>query len=108
MHTAVRNEAASSAFGHLPPSIGIGLKPQHYSAVLDSHAFPSPNAPYSGPAWLEVHPQNYFGDGGPPHRWLSAIAEIFPLSFHSVGLSLGSAEGLNESELEKLAALLAT
>lgn len=105
MHTAVSNEAASSAFGHLPPSIGIGLKPQHYSAVLDSRAFPSPNAPYSGPAWLEVHAQNYFGDGGPPHRWLSAIAEIFPLSFHSVGLSLGTAEGLNESELEKLAAL---
>ena len=23
----------------------------------------------AAPAWVEVHPQNYFGAGGPPHRW---------------------------------------
>jgi uncharacterized protein (UPF0276 family) len=83
----------------LPPRTGIGLKPQHYDAILD------PDHPSGRPAWVEVHPQNYFGDGGPPHRWLSAIAENLPLSFHSVGLSMGSAEGLNEGDLEKLAAL---
>ena len=105
MHDAVNTDPALSAFGELPPSVGIGLKPQHYSSVLDGHADPSPSGPNLGPAWLEVHPQNYFGDGGPPHRWLTAIAEIYPLSFHSVGLSLGTAEGLNEYDLEKLAAL---
>ena len=52
------------------PSVGIGLKPQHYSALLD------PVCPSGRPKWVEVHPQNYFGDGGPPHRWLTAIAEI--------------------------------
>ena len=57
------------------------------------------------PAWFEVHPQNYFGAGGPPHRWLGAFAEHAPLSFHSVGLSLGSAGGVNLHELEQLAAL---
>lgn len=57
------------------------------------------------PAWVEVHPQNYFGAGGPPHRWLSAIAGEFPLSFHSVGLSLGSAAGVDLDELDALAAL---
>ncbi len=79
----------------LPPRCGIGLKPQHYGEVLD------PDTP--SPAWVEVHPQNYFGDGGPPHRWLTAISEIYPISFHSVGLSLGSAEGLNGHDLERLA-----
>ncbi len=57
------------------------------------------------PSWFEVHPQNYFGAGGPPHRWLTAFAQVAPLSFHSVGLSLGSSDGVNLTELEQLAAL---
>jgi uncharacterized protein len=83
----------------LPPLVGIGLKPQHYEALLD------PDHPTPPPEWVEIHPQNYFGDGGPPHRWLTAISEIFPLSFHSVGLSLGSADGLNLYDLDRLAIL---
>jgi uncharacterized protein (UPF0276 family) len=83
----------------LPPSVGTGLKPQHYEALL------TPDSPLGRPGWVEVHPQNYFGDGGPPHRWLSAIAEHYPLSFHSVGLSLGSADGLNEHDLDRIAIL---
>ncbi len=84
---------------NLPNASGISLKPQHYDAVL------SGESPPGRPDWVEVHPQNYFCDGGMPHRWLTAIAEILPLSFHSVGLSLGSADGLNEGDLEKLALL---
>jgi uncharacterized protein len=83
----------------LPQSVGIGLKPQHYEALL------TPDSPSGRPRWVEVHPQNYFGDGGPPHRWLTAIAELYPLSFHSVGLSLGSADGLNTHDLERIAIL---
>lgn len=83
----------------LPPSGGIGLKSVHYNDVLDDPAAAK------RPSWVEVHPQNYFGDGGPAHRWLTAIAGVYPLSFHSVGLSLGSADGLNEYDLEKIAAL---
>jgi len=83
----------------LPPSGGIGLKSVHYNDVLDQ------DAATENPSWVEVHPQNYFGDGGPAHRWLTAIAEVYPLSFHSVGLSLGSADGLNHDDLEKIAAL---
>jgi hypothetical protein len=71
----------------------------HYKNVLDDAA------QAKRPSWVEVHPQNYFGDGGPAHRWLTAIAGVYPLSFHSVGLSLGSADGLNSYDLEKLAAL---
>ena len=83
----------------LPPAGGIGLKSVHYQNVLDD----APTA--TSPSWVEVHPQNYFGDGGPAHRWLTAIAEAYPLSFHSVGLSLGSAGGLNADDLGRLAVL---
>ena len=95
---------------NLPPLPGIGLKPEHYAPLLAARSASIPSANTAScycPHWVEVHPQNYFGAGGPPHRWLTAIAEHFPLSFHSVGLSLGSAEGLRGDELEQLAALCA-
>ncbi|TAJ79669.1 MAG: DUF692 domain-containing protein [Sphingobium sp.] len=90
----------------LPPLPGIGLKPEHYAQVLQPVSA-SISTPTAAPAWLEVHPQNYFGAGGPPHRWLMAIAEAYPLSFHSVGLSLGSAGGVDAEELDRLADLCA-
>lgn len=83
----------------LPLRAGIGLRSRHYADVLDAAERGA------APAWAEVHPQNYFGAGGPPHRWLTAIADHLPLSFHSVGLSLGSASGVDADELEALAAL---
>lgn len=83
----------------LPQRAGFGLKPEHYADVLMATERESP------PAWAEVHPQNYFGAGGPPHRWLTAIAAEMPLSFHSVGLSIGSAAGVDDDELAALAAL---
>lgn len=92
----------------LPSSPGIGLKPQHYAAALGHLPAETPASqgePRFRPGWFEVHPQNYFCDGGPPHRWLTAVREEFPLSFHSVGLSLGAAQGLDEDELRQLAAL---
>lgn len=93
---------------NLPPLPGIGLKPEHYAPLLAagpaSIQFASCElAPC--PAWVEVHAQNYFGAGGPPHRWLGAVGAEFPLSFHSIGLSLGSAGGLRVDELDALAAL---
>ncbi len=83
------------------------MKPQHTAQIL-GHV---PGADRGGPlssalSFLEVHPQNYVCAGGPPHRALSALAEHFPLSFHSVGLSLGRAQGLDADELDQLAALV--
>lgn len=83
----------------LPLNGGIGLKSVHYNDVL------AEEDGSNNPGWVEVHPQNYFGDGGPAHRWLTAISGVYPLSFHSVGLSLGSADGLNQYDLDKIAAL---
>lgn len=84
---------------HLPQRAGFGLKPRHYADVLAAAERGSLSA------WVEVHPQNYFGSGGPSHRWLTAIAAHLPLSFHSVGLSLGSAAGVDRAELEALGVL---
>jgi uncharacterized protein (UPF0276 family) len=88
----------------LPLRAGVSLKPQHYPDALE-RVSASIDGGDCAPAWFEVHPQNYFGAGGPPHRWLTAFADVAPISFHSVGLSLGSGEGVNLDELEQLAAL---
>lgn len=87
--------------GTLPARGGLGLKPQHFAAVIEAADSGA------GPHWVEVHPQNYTMAGGPMHRWLGAIAERLPLSFHSVGLSLGDPGGCDREELERLAALCA-
>jgi uncharacterized protein len=92
--------ASSSTRLPLPPCAGIGLKPQHYAAVLDERA------DAVRPGWVEVHPQNYAFAGGPAHRWLEAIACDYSLSFHSTGLSLGSVAGPCSDELEQLAELV--
>jgi len=76
---------------------GIGLKAQHMAEILETR-------PALG--FLEIHAENYMGDGGAPHRWLSAIAEHYPLSVHGVGLSLGGAQPLDLDHLEKLASLV--
>jgi hypothetical protein len=89
------NEASSG----LPRRAGVGLKPEHFGPLLDA-------AQGACPLWLEVHPQNYFGAGGPPHRWLEALAGRYPLSFHSTGLSLGSADGVDARQLDMLADLV--
>lgn len=101
--------SSSGAFARpLPPKAGAGLKPQHYSEVLPRTAEDGGDATstHGLPAWVEVHPQNYFTDGGPALRWLSAVAEQYPVSFHSTGISLGSAEGPDMAEVDRLKRLM--
>jgi uncharacterized protein (UPF0276 family) len=88
-----------SPASELPARAGIGLKAAHYSEFLDAAGRGE------SPMWVEVHPQNYFCAGGPTLQWLSAVREAVPVSFHSVGLSLGSPQGPDQSELNAIAAL---
>lgn len=81
----------------IPASAGVGLKPAHYQDVLEGAG---------RGLWFEVHPENYMGTGGPPHRYLEAIRRDHPLSLHSVGSSLGSADGLCPVHLSRLKALV--
>jgi uncharacterized protein len=75
---------------------GIGLRSPHVAEVLATR-------PAIG--WLEVHAENYMG-GGPAIRTLGRIRADYPVSIHGVGLSLGSADGLDTGHLERLAALV--
>jgi len=76
----------------IPAKAGIGLRFQHHQALIDSR----PDV-----AWFEVHTENYMG-GGAPLRYLDTIRRDFPVSLHGVGLSLGSAEGLDQAHLERI------
>jgi uncharacterized protein len=76
----------------VPAKAGIGLRFQHHQSALDV----APDV-----AWMEVHTENYMG-GGTPVRYLDAIRRDYPISLHGVGLSLGSAEGLDAAHLERI------
>jgi len=76
----------------IPAKAGIGLRFQHHQAMLDTR----PDV-----AWMEVHTENYMG-GGSPIRCLEAIRRDIPISLHGVGLSLGSAEGLDQGHLDRI------
>jgi uncharacterized protein len=83
--------------GSIPVSAGIGLRAAHHRDVIDTH-------PDVG--WLEVHSENYFGDGGAPLSYLERARERYPISLHGVGLSLGSTDPLNRAHLERLKRLI--
>lgn len=76
---------------------GVGLRLQHLATVLRDR----PKA-----AWFEVHPENFIAN---PHaaELLCEIAALYPVSVHSVGISVGSAAGLDRAHLARTAALIA-
>jgi uncharacterized protein (UPF0276 family) len=77
----------------LPPRPGVGYKPQHFADILNN-AHPV--------EWLEIHAENYMGDGGRPLAQLRHLAERFPMSVHGVGLSIGGEGPLNADHLARL------
>ncbi len=82
---------------------GIGLRAPHYQALL---ALDVKNANHAPPSFLEIHSENFFGDGGQPLRYLERFREDYAISTHGVGLSLGSADPLNKNHLAKLRRLV--
>lgn len=77
----------------LPARPGIGYKPQHFSAILTD---PGPVG------WLEIHAENYMGEGGRPLAQLRHLAKRFPISVHGVGLSIGGEGPLDRDHLARL------
>jgi len=76
----------------IPVAAGIGLRFQHHQAVLQTQ----PDV-----AWLEAHTENYMGGGSSIHT-LEAIRHDYPVSLHGVGLSLGSADGIDAAHLGRV------
>lgn len=90
-------DAAQHPFDRLPDCPGVGYKPQHFTAIMEN----------AGPVeWLEIHAENYMGDGGRPIAQLRALAERFAFSVHGVGLSIGGEGPLDQDHLKRLAHLV--
>jgi uncharacterized protein (UPF0276 family) len=77
-------------------AIGVGLRSPH-AFEMDS------TRPAIG--WLEIHTENYLG-GGPPLARLTSLRKDYPLSLHGVGLSLGTATGLDREHLSRTKQLI--
>ena len=90
-------DATAHRFDRLPDAPGVGYKPQHFSDLLED--------PHSV-AWLEIHAENYMGDGGRPLAQLRHLAERFPISVHGVGLSIGGEGPLDAEHLARLKHLI--
>lgn len=93
-----RGAWAASQARALPNRAGVGLKPEHFQEILATR-------PDIG--FFEVHAENYMVAGGPFHHYLSRIRELYPLSIHGVGLSIGVDAPLDMGHLNALAVLLA-
>ena len=95
-------KATKNKYGSFPPAskpaepVGIGLRSPYYQDILDTDL---------ELGWLEVHPENYFG-GGAHRHFLGKARENYQLSFHAVGLSLGSDQPVNEDHLRNFKELI--
>jgi len=78
-------------------AVGVGWRNPHYAQLLAER-----------PAldFLEVHSENFFGLGGAALAVLERGRNAYPISLHGVGLSLGSASGVDSWHLEQLAGLV--
>ncbi|MGB0659667.1 MAG: DUF692 domain-containing protein [Mangrovicoccus sp.] len=86
-----------ASLNSLPAAAGVGYKPQHFDQIMEN---PGPVA------WLEIHAENYMGQGGRPLAQLRALAERFAISVHGVGLSIGGEAPLDADHLARLKHLI--
>ena len=76
----------------LPLATGVGLRSPHMREAME-------RAPSVG--WLEVHAENFMNRGTASSA-LEKIRTSYALSIHGVGLSLGSARGIDLVHLDRL------
>lgn len=87
----------STTCGHsVAKTAGVGLRLPHILEVAGTR----PRA-----SWFEIHPENFLAN---PHarELLLQLAEDYPISVHTVGISIGSACGIDVDHLERIAALI--
>ena len=77
--------------------VGIGWRQPHYAGLIEAR-------PALG--FIEVHSENFFADGGAALAVLQQGRAHWPVSLHGVGLGLGSAAGLDDWHLDRLARLV--
>jgi uncharacterized protein len=79
-----------------PTSTGIGLRLPHITEIVATR-------PRVG--WLEVHPENFMAN---PHAMelLGELSGAYPISVHTVGVSVGSASGIDRNHLKRVCSLV--
>ena len=75
---------------------GVSFRSRHWRAIMATE----PNIP-----WMEVLADNFIDAGGMPAYQLDTLADRYPLTLHSIGLSIGSYEPLNFNYLAQLKTL---
>lgn len=80
----------------MKPVAGIGLRSPHLAEFARDR-------PATG--FLEIHAENYLADS-PAFGTVERLREDYEFSVHAVGLSLGSVDGLDETHLDRVAALI--
>src|SRR6185437_14305249 len=79
-----------------PVGAGIGLRLPHLNEVAAAR----PRVP-----WFEVHPENFIAN---PHatELLESVRADYPISIHTVGVSIGSVGGVDRDHIAKVRALI--
>ena len=73
--------------------VGIGLRSPHYADIERD----KPHVP-----WFEVLIDNYLNKGGAARQHLHNIRQDYPITFHGVSMSIGSADPINRDYLAAL------
>ena len=87
---------ATSSNCRVPIGAGIGLRLAHIAEIVATRP----------PArWLEIHPENFLAN---PHatELLLEVRRHYPISVHTVGVSIGSAGGIDRAHLRRVRALI--
>lgn len=71
--------------------VGLGARPQHVNELLESDSIP----------WLELLIDNFVGKDK-THQIIEKLRQKYPLTFHSVNLSIGSTDEINWDYLAKI------
>jgi len=75
---------------------GVGLRLPHLAEVVAAR----PSVP-----WLEIHPENFLANPHATELLLEARRD-YPISVHTVGISVGSAGGIDHVHLERVRLLV--
>ena len=97
-HRSLRDPPADASGRRPFLGFGLGLRPDHYAAVLEQR--PSVD-------WFEIVSENYLVDGGKPLHYLDRIREHYPMVMHGVSLSIGGSDPLDSEYLAALKRLAA-
>ncbi len=90
--TAMPDIASATA-----PKVGVGLRHPHYEQALVGAA------PVD---FVEVHTENFYVEGGANLAVLERARDLYDISLHGTALGLGSAAGIPQHAIDRLARLV--